>query len=67
MVVVRCTLSYVAYTCMKFYEHILNGFLSYRTDMILSQKLLLTKFKGMSLKKLWFLHSACRLMLIIFD
>ena len=37
--------------------------------MILSQKLPLTKFKGMLLKKvsiqeLWFLHSAWRLMLV---
>ena len=37
--------------------------------MILSQKLLLTKFKGdvtqkVSIQELWFLHSACRLMLV---
>ena len=47
MVVVLCTSSYDAYgnTYMKFYEHILNGFkvVSCRADMILSQKLPLTK------------------------
>ena len=32
--------------------------------MILSQKLLLTKFKGTSIQELWFLHYACRLMLV---
>ena len=31
---------------MKFHEDILNGFESYSADTILSQKPLLTKFKG---------------------
>ena len=47
-------------TCMKFYEHILNH---YRADMILSQKLLLTNSKVL-IQELWFLYSACRLMLV---
>ena len=44
MVVVLCTSSYDAYgnICMKFYEHILNGFVT---------ELLLTKFKEMQLKE----------------
>ena len=42
-------------------------FKSYRADTILTQKLILTKFKGniskLYLQELWFLHSACHPML----
>ena len=57
-------------TCMKFYEHILNGFkvieltifdfvtetATYKDQRDVTQKVLI--------QELWFLHSACRLMLI---
>ena len=70
MVVVLCTLSYDAYdnTCMKFYEHILNGFkgveqtwfcygtATYKVQRDVTQRV--------SIQELWFLHSACRLMLV---
>ena len=36
--------------CMKFHENILKGFLSYRVDTSLSEKLLLRKFIGAQLK-----------------
>ena len=70
MAVVLCTSSYDAYgnTCMKLFDNILNGC---RADIFLSQKLLPTKFKvqrdvtqRVSIQKLWFLHSACRQMLV---
>ena len=57
-------------TCMKFYEHILNGFkvieltifdfvtetATYKVQRDVTQKVFI--------QELWFLHSACRLMLI---
>ena len=46
----------------------LEWFWSYRADTILSQKLILTKFKGnnskLYIQELWFLHSACHPMLV---
>ena len=70
MVVVLYTSSYDAYgnTCMKFYEHILNGFkvveqtwfcygtATYKVQRDVTQRV--------SIQELWFLHSACRLMLV---
>ena len=65
-----CTASYDAYgnTCMKFYEHILNGFkvvertwFCHRTANYKVQKDVTQK---VSIQELWFLHSACRLMLV---
>ena len=46
----------------------LQWFLSYRANTVLSQKLVLTKFKGnnskLYIQELWFLHSACQPMLV---
>ena len=70
MVVVLCTSSYDAYdnTCMKFNEHIFNGFKvveqtrfchgtsTYKVQRDVTQRV--------SIQELWFLHSACRLMLV---
>ena len=69
MVVVLCMSSFsVLNTCTKFYEHILNGFkvierhefvtetATYKVQWDVTQKV--------SIQVLWFLHSACRLMLV---
>ena len=47
-------------TCMKFYEHILNGFevtetATYKVQRGVTQKV--------SIQELWSLHSSCRLIL----
>ena len=70
MVVVLRTSSYDAYdnTFMKFYEHILKGFkvveqtcfcygtATYKVQRDVTQRV--------SIQELWFLHSACCLMLV---
>ena len=58
MVVVLCTSSYDAYgnTWMKFYEHFLTETATYKVHRAVTQKV--------STQELWFLHSACRLMLV---
>ena len=70
MVVVLYTSSYDAYdnTCMKFYEHILNGFkvveqtwFCYETATYKVQR---DVTQRVSIQELWFLHPACRLMLV---
>ena len=70
MVVVLCTSSYDAYsnTCMKFYEHILNGFKvverTYFVTETATYKVQRDVTQRVSIQALWFLHSACRLMLV---
>ena len=72
MVVVLCTSSYDAYgnTCMKFYEHILNGFkvveqtwFCYGTA---NYKLKRDVTKKIHIQELWFLHSACHVLVLNF-
>ena len=51
-------------TCMKFYDHILNSFghdFVTETDTYKVQRNVTQK---VSIQELWFLHSACHLMLI---
>ena len=70
MVVVLCTSSYDAYgnMCMKFYEHILNGFKVIEQTCFVTEtatyKVQRDVTQRVSIQELWFLHSACCLMLV---
>ena len=67
MVVVLCTSSYDVYgnTCMKFYDHILNGFkvVDFVTETA-TYKVQRDVTQRVSIQELWFLHTACRLILV---
>ena len=68
MVVVLCTSSYDAYgnTCMKFYEHILNGFKVVEQTWFCygTAKLQRDVTQKIHIQELWFLHSACHLLVL---
>ena len=55
-------------TCMKFYEHILNGFKVVEWIWFCHRNYYLQSSKGrtqrVSIQELWFFHSACHLMLV---
>ena len=70
MMMMMMILSYDAYgnTCMKFYEHILNGLkLKSGHDFVTetaTYKVQRDVTQRVSKQEIWFLHSACRLMLV---